>query len=602
MRIRLPDILFFLLAGAFCLAAYYGVQELSPSGVCMDSDLQNYTQILARQLDPSAFEADPVASDFAFFPGVPNLLTILAGWLAMDSGAVAGIFRAGALTIWLYLAGFFLLGHWLFKSRGLAVMLTVLMSVTVYWGFGTFWGATHADPVPRVLYAGLCFPLWIWIGCEAVRKAWLRPCLLFLIGCSIGVHSVSAIACAAMFLMAFLLSPGKRTCSRNLLHTLLCALAFLAAALPLLKLLAGGHAAPASSQEIALLKEVWQAMGTRNWTTPWNTLGRTLLHYATGEPILPAGIVCFATAWIFRSRLPEQARTLLSMLPGFILGLAGMLLLCLAEMHLAPRLGYNAMSLDLLRGTRFLVPLAWISILMLAACFWSRLPALLRIAIPAIVCIAAFLMSQDKQNIAARHELASALHIHALEPARFAERRALAQGYRSALEALKTHSRSSDLVYTELSDLAVRYYARRPLAATYKDGWLLYYARNTRLAKPWLAEFNARQIIAGKHIVAFHAGLDSASEHSSAGWTPDAATDDAMARTTIHFATVHGASWLLVRASDAMLRLLPEADIIFSSKDWIVAKAPMLQQDLTPLPPAPPSQDGKALAPQNPKK
>jgi len=240
MRIRLPDILFFLLAGAFCLAAYYGVQELSPSGVCMDSDLQNYTQILARQLDPSAFEADPVASDFAFFPGVPNLLTILAGWLAMDSGAVAGIFRAGALTIWLYLAGFFLLGHWLFKSRGLAVMLTVLMSVTVYWGFGTFWGATHADPVPRVLYAGLCFPLWIWIGCEAVRKAWLRPCLLFLIGCSIGVHSVSAIACAAMFLMAFLLSPGKRTCSRNLLHTLLCALAFLAAALPLLKLLAGG--------------------------------------------------------------------------------------------------------------------------------------------------------------------------------------------------------------------------------------------------------------------------------------------------------------------------------------------------------------------------
>ena len=115
-------------------------------------------------------------------------------------------------------------------------------------------------------------------------------------------------------------------------------------------------------------------------------------------------------------------------------------------------------------------------------------------------------------------------------------------------------------------------------------------------------ELNARKIIAGKHIVAFHAGLDSTSEHSSAGWTPDAATDDAMARTTIHFATVHGASWLLVRASDAMLRLLPEADIIFSSKDWIVAKAPMLQQDLTPLPPAPPSQDGKALAPQNPKK
>ena len=602
MHIRLPDILFFLLAGAFCLSAFCGVQELSPGGICMDSDLQNYTQILAQQLDPSAFAADPVAPDFAFFPGVPNLLTILAGWLALGDGAVAGIFRAGALTIWIHLAGFYLLGHWLFKSRGLAVMLTVLMSITVYWGFGTFWGATHADPVPRVLYAGLCFPLWLWLGCKAMRKAWLRPCLLLLTGCSIGVHSVSAITCAAMFLMAFLLSPGTRTCPGNLLHTLLCALAFLATAMPLLKLLAGGHAMPTSSQNLALLKEVWQAMGTRNWTTPWPTLGRTLLHYTTGEPILSAGVACFAAAWIFRDRLPAQARTLLSMLPGFILGLAGMLALCLAEMHLAPRLGYSPMSQELFRGTRLLVPLVWLSAVMLASCFWNRLPALFRTAIPAIACIAVFLVSQDKQCLAARHELSSTLHIHALEPARFAERATMAQGYRNALEALKAHSQSSDLVYTDASDLAVRYYAHRPLAATYKDGWLLYYARDMRLAKPWLAEFTIRKTIAGKDITAFHAGLDSANEHTSAPWTPDEATDDAMARTTIHFAAVHRASWLLVRASNAMLRFLPEAGIVFSSKEWIVAKAPMLQQDLTPLPPAPISQDGKALAPEDPKR
>ncbi|MBR5050141.1 MAG: hypothetical protein IKX75_02250, partial [Desulfovibrio sp.] len=206
------------------------------------------------------------------------------------------------------------------------------------------------------------------------------------------------------------------------------------------------------------------------------------------------------------------------------------------------------------------------------------------------------------QCLAARHELASALHIHALEPARFAERAAMAQGYRNALEALKAHSRSSDLVYTDASDLAVRYYARRPLAATYKDGWLLYYARDIRLASSWLAEFTVRKAIAGKDITAFHAGLDSASEDSSATWAPDEATDDAMARTTIHFAAVHRASWLLVRASNAMLRLLPETSIVYTSKDWIVAKAPMLRQDQAPLSPAPLSQDGKALAPETPKR
>ena len=75
-----------------------------------------------------------------------------------------------------------------------------------------------------------------------------------------------------------------------------------------------------------------------------------------------------------------------------------------------------------------------------------------------------------------------------------------------------------------------------------------------------------------------------------------------MARTTIHFAAVHRASWLLVRASDAMLRLLPEEGIVFSSREWIVAKAPMLQQDQTPLPPAPLRQDDRALAPEIPKR
>ena len=584
MRISLSDILFPTLAGAFCLAAHFGIQELSPGGAFMDSDLQNYTQILAWQMDPSSFAADPAAPGFAFFPGVPNLLTLLAGWLAPGGDAVTGIFRAGALAVWIHLAGYYLLGRWLFRSRSLAVTLSVLMSVTVYWAFGTFWGATHADPVPRILYAGLCFPLWLWLGCEAVRKIWLRPCLLFLAGCSIGVHSVSAIACAAMLLAAFLLSPGKRSIPGNLLHTVLCALAFLAAALPLLKLLAGGHAEPASAQDLALLKEIWQAMGTRNWSTPWPTLGRTLLHYSAAEPILTAGIACFAAAWALRGRLPEQARTLLSMLPGFLLGLAGMLALCLAEMHLAPSLGYNAMSMDLLRGTRFLVPLAWISALMLAACFWSRLPAVIRAAVPAIVCSAIFLASQDKQCLAARHALASALHLQALEPARFAERSAMARRYRSALDALKSFSAPGELVYTDASDLAVRYCARRPLAPTYKDGWIIYYARDMHLAGLWLAEFKARREIAGNSITAFHASLDSAGERTSAAWSPDAAKEEAMARTTLHFAAVHKASWLLVRAGGAMLKRLPRESVVFSNGEWIVARNPAPRQEAVQQP------------------
>ena len=45
-RHRLADLLLVLLAALFCWCALQGTLDLNPQGIGMDSDLQNYAQIM----------------------------------------------------------------------------------------------------------------------------------------------------------------------------------------------------------------------------------------------------------------------------------------------------------------------------------------------------------------------------------------------------------------------------------------------------------------------------------------------------------------------------------------------------------------------------
>lgn len=162
MSLRLADFIFLFLAALLCVAAYHGTWALSPSGVFMDSDLQNYTQIFAARLVPGDFAHDPLVRTYKAFPGEPSLLTLLARLLEWGDGAVAAIFRAGALGIWLHLATYYMLGRWLIKSPGLAALFSLGMSVTIYWAFGTFWGPRmltlcRASITPIFFPSGLCW-------------------------------------------------------------------------------------------------------------------------------------------------------------------------------------------------------------------------------------------------------------------------------------------------------------------------------------------------------------------------------------------------------------------------------------------------------------
>ena len=130
-RHRLADLLLVLLAALFCWCALQGTLDLNPQGIGMDSDLQNYAQIMEAGECPAAFARDPVASFFPQDPGVPNLLTALAGLLPDGDNAATDMLRVGALGVFLHFLAYYILGRCLFRSPSLAALLSILMSIAV---------------------------------------------------------------------------------------------------------------------------------------------------------------------------------------------------------------------------------------------------------------------------------------------------------------------------------------------------------------------------------------------------------------------------------------------------------------------------------------
>ena len=224
-RHRLADLLLVLLAALFCWCALQGTLDLNPQGIGMDSDLQNYAQIMEAGECPAAFARDPVAFFFPQDPGVPNLLTALAGLLPDGDNAATDMLRVGALGVFLHFLAYYILGRCLFRSPSLAALLSILMSIAVHWSFGTFWGSMRSDPVPRIFYADL-WPFLLLPACAAVKRPSLQPVVMFLSGCAMLVHTVSALMGGAMFFMAFFLLWRDRGLWRHAGLSLLNLLSF----------------------------------------------------------------------------------------------------------------------------------------------------------------------------------------------------------------------------------------------------------------------------------------------------------------------------------------------------------------------------------------
>ena len=284
-RIRAVDIAALLLIAVYALAALAGVLEISANGTELDSDLGMYAYITAGEQHPESFSADPTAAlhSHSFW----NAARYLGALLTPGNEYAVGLLRAGALAVFVFYAGFYLLGRWLFGSPILAAVLSLVMGVTVWVGWGTFWGVTHSDPVPRVFFAAL-FPFLLWGGIAALRHVRARPLVMLAAGLCVWVHNISALATGAMLFMAFALNREKRSWAVHLGILAVCLLCFFLPVLFSLRSLLGGQAAVLSADNLAVLRYLFDLRLGADYGRMLADLGGYLLTCSVMFPLFPA--------------------------------------------------------------------------------------------------------------------------------------------------------------------------------------------------------------------------------------------------------------------------------------------------------------------------
>lgn len=225
-------------------------------------------------------------------------------------------------------------------------------------------------------------------------------------------------------------------------------------------------------------------------------------------------------------------------MPGMFLGIAGGCVLCALEMALARHLGRQNMSQEILRGTRFLVPLAWLLLVSALSLYWHRIPSLWRRGGVALLVILLLALGQGKQVVAARHAVAEATGWSWLDTdeARRIKTRSLKQA--QALEALRERALPGELVFCDGDCMAVRYVARRPMLPVHKDGNIIYYAGDAALARLWL-DMRHRVAVAGGYVDVWR---------------------------------TEGAPLLLTRHVEDKARLSRYGDVLFENGDWLLLR------------------------------
>ena len=534
---RSTDLVLVLLAGLFCWCALQGTLDLNPRGIGMDSDLQNYAQILEAAECPAAFALDPVAPFFPQDPGVPNLLTALAGLFPGGDNAATDMLRVGALGVFLHFLAYYVLGRCLFRSPSLAALLSILMGIAVHWSFGTFWGSMRSDPVPRIFYADL-WPFLLLLACAAVKRPLLQPVTMFLAGCAMLVHTVSALMGGAMFFMAFFLLWQGRGLWRHAGLSLLNLLSF---AVPVgiygVLFLSDTPAPPA--EHAGLFAGVRALRYSKDWHDVWQSLADILRYYTFVIPIFPAAAAAAVVLFRKRQQLAGPVRTLLRLMPGMVLGIAGGCVLCALEMWLVRHLGRQNMSQEILRGTRFLVPLSWLLLTCLLSLYWRRAAPLLRRGLVVLLVLVLLALGQGKQVVAARHALADATGMSWLDTEEARQIRARSLRLQEALQALRAQAGPDEIVFSDGDCMAVRFVARMPMLPVHKDGNIIYYAGDPALARRWLAMQRRMAADAAGYVEVWRTGQ---------------------------------AALLLTRHVEHKAQLLRHGSLLFENEDWLLLR------------------------------
>lgn len=456
----------------------------------MDSDLSTYAFSMAGQQHPEFFLNDEILREPTPANSFFNLQQFLATHLMPGEQYAVGLFRAGALAIFVFYAGAWCLGRWLFGYPGVAALLALTTGITVWIGWGDFWGIVHSDPVPRVVFSSVWFFM-LMLAVAARKRMWLRPVVMLLTGLSIWIHGLSALGCGAIFFMAFALSPPKElSLSGHITGLLFCLICFFVPVLLFLwpSLVQKGNFGTA---ELETFKELFDI----RWHKDYGRLSERLLFFFDPTNarfwILAGGLLSWLLVQVWGS---PRARSLAAMYPAFWLALGLVVLFSWIEGLWAARVGRLPMGHELVRNLRFLIPLSWLMIVGAVAIVWPHLNGLfgrcLRVGMVAGLALGLILFCPDRQHVAAVYSLTQMIDTKIPWPWSLYDtidkQLDRAQSHREALDNLQRLSKPGDIVFSNTGDMGVRHLALRGLGHTFKDGSHPFYNKNVDQARRWL--------------------------------------------------------------------------------------------------------------------
>ncbi len=521
------DLLFVV---AVCFFAYFaldGIMTISASGILIDSDLQTYAQGMAGAASPEYFSRDPVLHSRNAANSIWNLQRYLAEILTPHGEYGVGLLRAGAVTLVLFLLGWYCFGRWLFRRRDAALFLSLVVSITVWVGCGTFWGVMHSDPVPRVLHAAF-FPWMLMLAIMAFEEEMLRPFAMLCAGLGMWLHGVSALNCGAMFFLAFLFHrPRGISLGRHSFFLLLSLIAFF---LPVLIFLWPSlfQGRTFSAEELSVFRDLFSL----RWREDYGNVPREIADFLSPSSshavLLYAGLLSAILLWRFGD---GYVRSFARMVPSCILALFCVVLFSLLESRYATEVGRVPMGHELVRGIKFLVPIAWICVssllLVLSQRFFRPLMPLLSATALLVVCF----FASDRQIMAAQYAFHERTGLSLpLVPA--AEKKKMeAESMREALREVANRVQPEEAVFS-LEDcmMSVRYVAKRSLVYSFKDGYVHFYNKDIESCRAWLRyarsvensadgirdvirETNAEWYLGSKKALVFFPGLETVWEN-----------------------------------------------------------------------------------------
>lgn len=524
------DLAFIICAALYAWLAFHGIVPISGNGAVIDSDLMTYAQGMAGADRPEMFTLDPALHSKSAANSIPNIERLLADWLAPPGQWAVGLLAAGAVSIFVFYAAWYALGRWLYGRPAQAALLAILSGVTVWVGWGTFWGVSHSDPIPRVFFSAL-MPILLYLGISAMTRQFLRPAAMFCAGLMMWTHGVSALNCGAMLFMAFLLNPAsQKSWSAHIANLLLCLAAFFT---PVLIFLWPSlfQSQKFSAEELTMFQEFMQV----RWHEDYADFAKRLWHFFSPHgqvfPILAGGLA----GWLLcMAKGPAKAKIFCRMCPGFVMALLLVAAFCWAESHFAYVMGRIPMGHELVRGLRMLVPVSWMLIVAGLGCFSGTwlMRGWLVIALCLICAISA-----DRQFMAAQYAISQITGLDMPLAAKGAGAARKAAEFRDFILDAGKIVPEGELVYCPEDMMPVRYMALRPLAHSFKDGYAHFYNKDAEASKKWLE-------------------LESLARQHAQGWQKAWPAS--------------GARWLILRAS--MLPHVFDARIMLEKDGWILAR------------------------------